>query len=190
MPVPRLVETIRFLYAYNRGANARSLGAAAALSPEQLQRDLGTSHRSVLGTLTHILWAEWRWLGRWTAPAPAPDPHPLACTDLPALVVRWREVERAQGAFIDGLSDEALGVLRTYENPPGTAWTYPLWQMMQHLVNHSTYHRGQVTTLLRQLGASAPATDLLVFVDEEGDLADATRLGIPKRLEQARAELD
>jgi uncharacterized damage-inducible protein DinB len=128
---------------------------------------MGTSHRSVLGTLTHVLWAEWRWLSRWPDPTPAPGPDPLACTDLPALVARWREVERVQAAFLDRLSDDALGVLLTYENPPGTPWTYPLWQMMQQVVNHSSYHRGQVTTLLRQLGANAQATDLLVFVDEQ-----------------------
>jgi uncharacterized damage-inducible protein DinB len=157
---------IRFLYAYNRFANARTLRAAAVLGPEQLQRGMGTSHCSVFGTLAHILWAEWRWLGRCLAPAPAPGPDPLLCADLPALAARWGDLERAQAEFLGRLPEAALQEPRTYENPPGTPWTYPLWQMLQHLVNHSTYHRGQVTTLLRQLGARAEATDLLVFVDE------------------------
>jgi uncharacterized damage-inducible protein DinB len=39
----------------------------------------------------------------------------------------------------------------------------PLWQMLQHLINHGSYHRGQVTTMLRQLGRPAIATDLIVF---------------------------
>ena len=47
----------------------------------------------------------------------------------------------------------------------GVEWTYPLWQAMFHLVNHGTYHRGQVTTLLRQLGAEAAALDFLVLQD-------------------------
>jgi uncharacterized damage-inducible protein DinB len=63
---------------------------------------------------------------------------------------------------------EAIRAIRdTHDPADGTPWTYPLWQMLQHLVNHSTYHRGQVTTLLRQLGAGAVATDFLVFIDEQ-----------------------
>lgn len=159
---------ILFLYAYNRWANGRALAAATALTPEDVVRHLGTSHRSVLGTLTHILWGEWRWLGRWIAPDPLAIPDPLLCADLAGLQDRWAEVERVQFEFMLGLTDRALDRLITYENPPGTSWTYPLSQMLQHVVNHSTFHRGQVTTLLRQLRASPPATDLLVFVDEQG----------------------
>jgi uncharacterized damage-inducible protein DinB len=161
-------DEIRLLYAYNRWANTRSLTAAAALTPGQLHRDLGTSHGSAFGTLAHILWGEWRWMGRWLTPPAAPGPDPLTCKDLLALQARWREVEALQTAFLGEVTDSELGHLITYENPPGTAWTYPLGQMLQHLVNHSTYHRGQVTTLLRQLGAAVVPTDFLVFIDEQG----------------------
>ena len=171
------LQDIRFLYAYNRFANARTLRTAAVLSPEQLQRGMSASHRSVFGTLAHILWAEWRWLARWLAPAPAPGPDPLLCADLPALAARWADLDQAQAVFLERLPEAALQEPRTYENPPGTPWTYPLWQMLQHVVNHSTYHRGQVTTLVRQLGARAEATDLLVFVDE----------GEPARLQGPRS---
>ena len=162
-------QAIRLLYAYNRWANARTLSAAAALRPEQLHKDLGTSHRSVFGTLAHILWGEWRWLSRWLAPAPTPGPDPLVCADLPALRARWAEVEQVQAAFLGHMTEAVLGKLATYENPPGTPWRYPLQQMLQHVVNHSTYHRGQVTTLLRQLGGGPVATDFLVFIDEQGE---------------------
>jgi uncharacterized damage-inducible protein DinB len=156
------------LYAYDRWANARTLAAATVLTEQQLTRDLGTSHRSVFGTLAHILWSEWRWLGRWLAPAPAPGPDPLACEDVVELQARWRELERVQQGFVDQLTDASLVRPMTYENPPGTTWTYSLEQMLQHVVNHSTYHRGQVTTLLRQLGAVPVPTDFLVFIDEHG----------------------
>ena len=46
-------------------------------------------------------------------------------------------------------------------------YSYPLWQQMVHVVNHSSYHRGQVTTLLRQLGTEAMSTDFLVYYDEK-----------------------
>ncbi len=160
-------DDIRFLYAYNRWANAKTLGATDVLTTEQLHRDLGTSHGSVFGTLAHILWSEWRWLGRWLAPGETPGADPLDTKDLPALRARWAEVESLQTAFLGQVTDAALRRPITYENPPGTAWTYPLAQMLQHVVNHSTYHRGQVTTLLRQLGAVPVTTDLLVYVDEQ-----------------------
>jgi uncharacterized damage-inducible protein DinB len=68
--------------------------------------------------------------------------------------------------FIHNLADESLDKMITYINLKGETWTYPLWQMLQHLVNHSTYHRGQVTTMLRQLGAEPAATDFLLFFDK------------------------
>jgi uncharacterized damage-inducible protein DinB len=160
-------DSIRLLYAYNRWANVHVLAAATALPREQLHRDLGTSHGSVFGTLTHILWAEWRWLGRWLAPPASAGPDPLACADLLALQTRWAELEPLQRNFVDQVTDIALTRPVTYENPQGTAWTYPLGYMLQHVVNHSSYHRGQVVTLLRQLGAAVVATDFLVFIDEQ-----------------------
>ncbi len=163
------IENVKFLYAYNRWANDKTVGAAGALNAEQLHRNQGSSHRSVFGTLVHILWAEWRWLGRWIAPALGPGPDPSTCKSFDALCSRWAEIERAQAAFLAGLSASALAAPLSYENPPGTSWTYPLGQTLQHLVNHSSYHRGQITTLLRQLGAAPVATDLLVFVDEQRD---------------------
>ena len=162
------VPELRFLYAYNQWANRRALTAAAQLTEEQLTRDLGTSHGSVFGTLAHILSWEWRWLGRWLGPAAVPSPDPSGCASLLALQTRWGELEQAQDDFLAGLSPTSLATKVTYENPPGTAWTYSLEHLLRHVVNHSTYHRGQVTTLLRQLGAHPVPTDILVFIDEGG----------------------
>jgi uncharacterized damage-inducible protein DinB len=162
-------EDIRLLYGYNRWANARALDAAGALATGQVHQDLGTSHRSVFGTLAHIVWAEWRWLGRWLAPAPVPREDPLGCADLPGLRARWSALERSQSAFLRAATDAELRRPISYENPPGRTWTYPLGWMMLQVVLHSTYHRGQVTALVRQLGAAAVATDFLVFIDEQED---------------------
>jgi uncharacterized damage-inducible protein DinB len=159
------VAEIEQLYAYNRWANARTLSAAAALSGDHLNRDLGAGHRSVFGTLAHTAWAEWLWLGRWRSAPPA-GPSPLASGDLAALRERWAEVETDQRAFLARLDEGELTRCITYENPPGSPWTYSLQAMLQHVVNHSTYHRGQVAAFLRQLGAEPAATDLLVFFDE------------------------
>lgn len=75
-------------------------------------------------------------------------------------------MEAEQQAFINCLSDDLLEKRVSYENLQDQRWEYSLAQMMQHVVNHSSYHRGQVITLLRQLGQTPPATDFLVFLDE------------------------
>ncbi len=156
---------IELLYAYNRWANARLLAAASLLSSELLVKDLGTSYRSVFGTLRHIAWGEWLWLARWQERA-ATDQSPLDCEDLTTLHSRWSDIQREQTQFIAHLVPAAFKRLISYENPVGTRWTYSLQHMLQHVVNHSTYHRGQVASMLRQVGATAPATDFLLRLDE------------------------
>ena len=153
------------LLAYNAWANRRLLRATAALSRELLRRDLGTSHGSAWTTLLHIAWGEWLWLGRCQGAAPR-GLDPRDCGDLPDLEARWAEIGRDQVAFVARLSAPDLARRISYENPPGTPWTYPLEEMLRHVVNHSTYHRGQVASQLRQLGITPLPTDYLVFFDE------------------------
>ena len=72
-------------------------------------------------------------------------------------------------AFVDGLDAAGLGRTLTYRAFNGQSATLPYWQMLQHVVNHGSYHRGQVTTLLRQLGAAPPqGMDLVAFYRERG----------------------
>jgi uncharacterized damage-inducible protein DinB len=162
------LDEIRTLYSYNRWATARLLQASQHLSPDALKQDLRTSHSSVRGTLVHTLWAEWIWLQRWQGTSPrqvfAEDQFP----DVAAIQSRWAEIERDRQDFVAGLTEDRLAGRMSYENLRGQRWEYPLTHMMQHVVNHSTYHRGQVVTLLRQFGQTPPATDLLVFFDESG----------------------
>lgn len=163
---------VQVLYAYNRWANDRTLRAVAPVPDDQLRRDLGGSHRSVWGTLLHIAWGEWLWLGRWEGPSRGPGADPTTCPDLSALLTCWGQMADAQQAFVQSLSAADLERAITYENPPGVRWTYSLRQMLQHVVNHSSYHRGQVTNMLRQLRFPAVPTDFLVYFDELADTAE------------------
>jgi uncharacterized damage-inducible protein DinB len=156
---------IEYLYEYNRWANARILDAVSKITPEQFARDLQSSHRSVRDTLAHILAAEWIWLERWKGTSPGALLNPTDFPTIESLGTRWAEVEADYAEFINGLTDEVLGEVISYRNTRGEEWAYPLGNMLQHVMNHSTYHRGQVTTLLRQLGAEAQPVDLLVFMD-------------------------
>ncbi len=156
---------VTYFNEYNKWANRRMLDAASKLTSEQFLADLQSSHRSVRDTLAHTLAAEWIWLERWKGTSPKAL---LNATDFPtheSLRERWTQVEIDYTEFFNGLSDESLETVIAYTNTKGERWEYPLGSMIQHLMNHSTYHRGQVTTMLRQLGAQVMPVDLLVFMD-------------------------
>jgi uncharacterized damage-inducible protein DinB len=156
---------IQDLYEYNRWANARVLDAVSKLKPEQFTKDLQSSHRSVRDTVAHLLAAEWIWLERWKGVSPGALLDPNEFTSVEAVRTRLSKVEGECAEFIDGLTDQSLDAAITYTNTRGEQWTYPLGQMLQHVANHSSYHRGQVVTMLRQLGAEVYPVDLLVFMD-------------------------
>ncbi|MGH9204710.1 MAG: DinB family protein [Vicinamibacterales bacterium] len=153
------------LYAYNRWANARLLDSASLLSDALLAKDLGTSYQSIFATLRHIAWGEWLWLDRWCERSPTGH-DPLHCADLTRLRTSWSAIQREQTEFVASITPTHIERLISYENPAGTRWTYTLRHMLQHVVNHSTYHRGQVAGMLRQVGTTPPATDYLLYVDE------------------------
>ena len=84
-----------------------------------------------------------------------------------SLQSKWETVEHDQIQFIDGLTAQRLDEDLTYINQKGERYSYPLWQQLVHVVNNSSYHRGQITTLLRQLGAEVVTTDFLVYYDDK-----------------------
>lgn len=160
--------TIEALYRYNSWANARVLDAAALVPETDFTRDLKSSHGSMRDTLVHIVWAEWIWLRRWKGDSPALVFPPSDFPNASSLRDRFRAVAAERSAFLSDLPVERLLQPLEYTNLKGETWRYLLWQQLHHVVNHSTYHRGQVTTMLRQLGANAVATDFLVYYDAGG----------------------
>jgi uncharacterized damage-inducible protein DinB len=163
-------DQLRTLFAYNQWANGRLLDAAACVTADDFTRDLGASHGSVRGTLVHIVFAEWDWLRLWLGDSPRDiaqrEPPPEAFPDVATLRLEWATIVRDQQAFIETLTDAALNAAFSFESFQGDQQTFSLAATMQHVLNHSSYHRGQAVTLLRQLGHTPPGTDLLVFLVE------------------------
>ena len=166
------LDQIKALYSYNRWANGRIFDVAFKLSPEQYTRDMRNSYGSVRDTLVHIISCEWIWLLRVKGTSPRALWSPSDFPTVSALKTSWLEIAREQTEFIEGLTEESLKAPITYVNLQGQTFTYSLWQILQHVVNHSSYHRGQVTTLLRQLDCEPIATDFLVYYDMTKGLAD------------------
>ena len=157
------IAKLRSLFEYNSWANRRTLEACSILSTQELTRDLRSSFPSVRDTLAHILLVEWLWLERWLGRSHTTYPPMEEFSDLAVVRARWAEIERDLLNFVNSRTPGDLARRVEYRNTKGVAYSNALWEMMQHLVNHGTYHRGQVATLLRQLGQTPNAEDLNVF---------------------------
>ena len=158
------LQDLRTLVDYHYWARDRLLDAIEALTPEQFNRDLGSSFTSVRETVVHIYAAEWAWHLRWNGEAPTSLMTSEAFPDVAALRRGWTEHEAKMRAFVERLGDDGIARLFEYKLLSGHGGASPFWQMLQHVVNHSSYHRGQVTTMLRQLGAQpAKSMDLIAY---------------------------
>jgi uncharacterized damage-inducible protein DinB len=156
-------EALR-LFAYTEWANARTVAVIRTLDEEQYTRRLESSFPSIADTLGHIVLVEWIWLKRWKGESPNAAPQVDFARE--PLLGKLREVEDERRAFLAGLTDDDLAQPLSYHAIDGLPFTQLLGDLFTHLVNHSTYHRGQLATMLRQVGAVPPSTDFVKFVRE------------------------
>jgi uncharacterized damage-inducible protein DinB len=161
-------EDIEQLYRYNHWANGLVLKAAAGLSAEQFDEKLGGSFSSVRETLVHLMAAESIWLRRWKGESPPALLNAAEFPNFDSIKTKWQQIGVEQSDFVRQLTDQSLKAPLRYKNLKGESFEYPLGRAMQHLVNHGTYHRGQVTNFLRQLGAEPVSTDFIVYLGLEG----------------------
>jgi uncharacterized damage-inducible protein DinB len=158
----------RELIAFMRWADERMLDATAKLSPEQFTRDMGNSFPSIRDTLVHVTSADWVWLSRLHGESPTAMPEAWKAYDHAQLRTQWQRVLLGLEEFVADLRESDLDRVLDYRRVNGQPGSSTIGQILRHVVNHATYHRGQVTTMLRQLGASAPTTDLIEFYRLEG----------------------
>jgi uncharacterized damage-inducible protein DinB len=158
------VQDLQTMIDYHYWARDRLLEAVEPLSAEQYSRDLGSSFKSIRETMTHLYAAEWAWYERWHGVSPTSLLTADRFGDLATLRQAWAEHERKMRAFVDGLSGDDVGRVIEFRLFNGAAGASPIWQMVQHVVNHASYHRGQITTMLRQLGAApAKSMDMIAY---------------------------
>ena len=154
----------RLLVDYTNWANARVLQLAAEIDAEAFTRDLHNSFPSVRDTLAHMLGAEWVWFERWQGRSPSALPGGADFSTLAAIRPAWAELAGARDRWLAQLTEAELAAPLAYANMKGDRFVQPLWHQVQHVVNHATYHRGQVITMLRQVGGRVASTDLINFL--------------------------
>src|ERR1700690_4032039 len=147
---------------YNRGMTGRVFAACAGIPDAQRKADRGAFFKSIHSTLNHLLWGDRAWLGRFTnhdygLPKVGID----LCSDFDDL---RREREATDAALIEWsgrLDAQGLASELTWKSGiDGKTRTLPHWVVVTQLFNHQTHHRGQLTTLLYQLGIDIGETDL------------------------------
>lgn len=155
------------LVEFHYWATRHVLDAVELLTAEQFTRDLGNSFPSVRDTLAHLYGADWIWCARWNRESPTALPDPRLFPDLVSLRKAWSEHEPILRATLKRFGEVGVDQPVEYVRN-GVRYAQPFSQTFHHLVNHGTYHRGQVITMLRQLGVQGPpSTDLIAFYREQ-----------------------
>lgn len=154
------------LLEYHHWATNLTVNAVKVLTPEQFTRDLGSSFPSVRDTLVHVFTADRAWLGRLEGQS-LPRANAADFATLDSLLEVWEPVLTRWPSVVESLGDS--GRLIGYKSFAGDPFTNSIGQIVRHIVNHGTYHRGQVATILRQLGAQAVSSDLIYFYRERGE---------------------
>lgn len=152
-------EYLKMLLRYNGWANGKILSAVEHLPKDALTRNVSISHESIFKTLAHIYWADAVWFTRVANPNETiHEPKTL-----PELKLRWRQLQSAWEEWIGQQDDASLKVNIVYQSKFGGEFENPAWELVAHVVNHATLHRGQVMGMIRQLGIEPPHTDLLFY---------------------------
>jgi len=167
------LELLRLLFQYNQWADRRMVEACSALTNEQFTRDLGSSFRSVRDTLVHLYGAEWVWNERIEGRSPMSLVAGTGFPDLASVRAKLEEMDNFYIEYVARLTPQDLERMIHYKSFAGDEFSNPLWQTLHQLTNHASYHRGQIITLLRQLGAKPVTTDLIAYYRERAAVARA-----------------
>lgn len=158
-------EEIRLHICYSGWASRKLLDAALALSEEEQRREFGVSHKSLIGTLEHIFFADRIWFARMVDPRVVQGAF-AEFSPGDTLVTEWPRIQQRWEVWASALTHQDIARTIEYKDIKGNPYRTPVWQIVLHVVNHATLHRGQAMSLLRQLGVAAPPTDLIFYYRE------------------------
>ena len=148
---------------YHYWARDIILDAVTELPREKFVQPVDSSFKSLRDTVAHIYAADLVWYKRWMGVSTSLIPYDQF-PDATSIRTAWKDLESSVRQFVDNLGEDGVNRHWDYKLLSGAPDTAPFWEMLVHVVNHASYHRGQVTTLLRQVGAPAPKpTDLIAY---------------------------
>jgi uncharacterized damage-inducible protein DinB len=164
-----LKDYIKQVYDYSYWANQRYLAVAGTLTDEQLHHSQGHSWGDIHSLLVHLMSAENTWLKRWRGESPKGHLDPAGYPTVMSLRQAWAQVEKEMRAFLDSQTPDSLQSVITYSNFKGETFKVPLWQMLLHVANHDTHHRGELAAMFALMDVPHPEEEAIqYFLDLSG----------------------
>lgn len=148
---------------YNIWANKRIIEIANQLSDEQINKEIVSSFPSVYKTVLHLMEVENAWWERLKL-----FEHPAMSGwftgNFDELSKKWLELSQQWHTWIQNANEVNISHVFAYQNSKKEHFKQPVYEMLLHLFNHQSYHRGQLVTMFRQLRLDKiPPTDFIVF---------------------------
>ena len=157
-----MTDSYAALVGYTRWADGQLLDACAALTPEQYTKELGGSFPTLQSTVAHLAGAAKLWSLRLSGAPSSGLPPSAEIPDVSTAQARLAEAYAVFERVAPEWQREPNEIFR-FRNIAGVDKAIVRWQVFRHIVNHGTYHRGQIANMLRQLGVKPPSTDLLYW---------------------------
>lgn len=155
---------VKKLFDYHHWAADKLFDALGDVSAADLDKPSGGSFKTARALLRHVIGAEQLWLERFGGNSPKSMPE-LPLTHSGAdYQDEWRKVKAREQQFVKELTQQKLDGQLAYTNMKGESHTFSLSDVLTHVVNHGTYHRGQLTHLLRDLGRAGVSTDYVAWL--------------------------
>jgi uncharacterized damage-inducible protein DinB len=161
-------DELAALFEYNRWADDRIVASIRLLTPEQYTRQPAADCRSVHGTLIHMADATLIWVRRLQGETVSGR---IDEASVPTLEEAVRFLDRSHQAVADlqpTLTPEALAGELSYADLQGQLKALPVWSVLRHIVNHSSYHHGQIAARLIDAGIEPPLLDLALWAMQRG----------------------
>ncbi len=150
---------------YNLWANRSIIDTLLALPGNTAHKELNSSFPSIKDTALHSWSAEYIWLQRLQEVAEPLWIQGMYVGLFKEICNNWIKTSAQLVDYVKQIDKNSLSDICTYKDRKGNAYTTPVWQILHHVFNHATYHRGQLVTMLREVGATQiPGTDFIAFV--------------------------
>lgn len=156
-----------FLIDYHLWAHNKVLQQLTAITTEEWTKELGGSFPSLKEVYKHLVISDHRWLQRWKGVPFADVPDDFVFDSFTQLAVTWQPILEEMHKTAHQFFETGGGQPVYFITSKGAQHTMPFWQTLYQVVNHGTYHRGQVTNLLRMLNKEAVSTDIFLFFAEQ-----------------------
>lgn len=150
---------------YHQWANRQIIRYLQRLTPEDWDTTVSSSFNSVRRTVMHLWDAEKIWLLRLQGVSPQGNPGTGFTGDHKDLMAGWQATTQEVTDWLSDKQDKDMVDMVAYTNMRGESFRQPVYEIILHLINHGTYHRGQLITLIRQIGYvdGLPATDMIGY---------------------------